>query len=79
MNQQIIIRRCILKIKGGCNFEGRYNYSASNPTEAQLEKLQLEDVSPLELVKVLECFRTKTYLYDICTRCGKISSMESNP
>lgn len=49
---------------GGCRFEARYELSAPG--------LKIESYEGPRLVDVIEASRAKTYVHDICTRCGKV-------
>ncbi len=53
---------------GGCRFEARYD--EAGPDIAIMNRIQLkmsDDTS-----KVIMALRPKTYIHDICTRCGKV-------
>lgn len=47
----------------GCHFEGRYDLG---PAQLNFESLRGEGVGAF-----LEKFRAKTYVRDVCTRCGR--------
>lgn len=49
------------------NFEGRYDLSAPRIT-----KMETSGYSSSEaMCEFLDAMKAKTYIYDICTRCGK--------
>lgn len=48
---------------GGCRFEPRYDLGASG--------LKVNGARGYDLEKIAEAYRDKTYVADVCIRCGK--------
>lgn len=48
-------------------FEARYSYGASTI------EIETKYTSVAALERLLDSFRSKTYIYDICIHCGKIA------
>lgn len=51
----------------GHRFQPRYDQSAAQMPAGR--EFQLKN-STETLSEILECFRSKTYVYDICVKCG---------
>lgn len=49
-------------------FESRYNYGPS--TLSRRNNITAADTD--EIFEIIEASRSKTYIYDICVKCGKI-------
>lgn len=58
---------CLNKKKffGGCKFEPRYDLGPADIS-------RFESISGTGAVTMFEKLRAKTYVHDICVRCGKI-------
>lgn len=54
-----------------CNFEARYDLSP-----AMTEDATLTNATDKSVALFLDALRTKTYVHDICTACGKIVKRE---
>jgi len=53
------------KLIGGCHFEARYDLSAARQFEGSVES------SASAILSAMDRMRAKTYVRDVCTRCGK--------
>lgn len=53
-----------------CHFEARYSYGPPAQFTA-------ESIGPHALERMMEASKTKTYIHDICTACGKIVAVDS--
>lgn len=50
----------------GCRFEPRYDVGAAEVPDRKLS------IQNCDVPAVFAEFRPKTYIHDICTRCGKV-------
>lgn len=63
------------KFFGGCRFEGRWSIGAPTITAAQLRELVWSD----DKSEGFKLSRPRTYVHDVCLRCGKIIHRTPNP
>jgi hypothetical protein len=59
---------------GGCKFEARYD--ESSPDQALRDVVEVAKSVPSYVIKML--IREKTYIHDVCTRCGKVIKREAS-
>ena len=57
---------------GGCRFEARYDEGAPDLSGG----LEMKSGNPAPFLLAL---RPKTYIHDICTRCGKVVTRPTTP
>ena len=55
----------------GHKYEPRYSYGSPS-------KIEVENVRENGLVRLLEASKPRTYIYDICIRCGHTISKEGS-
>lgn len=55
----------------GCQFQARYNYGAPVVAAIQAMPALQSFILTLTDVRALETLRSRTYIRDICIRCGK--------
>lgn len=59
------------KLVRGCNFIARYDYGAARPIDEIMGGASGEVTFTGNVNGILEKSRTKTYVHDVCTSCGK--------
>lgn len=59
---------------GGCKFEARYD--KSSPSQALRDTVECSISIPAYVMKML--VDKKTYVHDVCTRCGKVIRREAS-
>ena len=58
--------------KKGHRFEARYNYG-----EPRIKSMgESSNITAQELVNIINSTKSKTYIHDICVKCGKIVNKE---
>lgn len=57
---------------GGCRFEPRYD--VGNP-----DLSRFRNITGYDLPAVLNASKPKTYVHDVCARCGKVAHRPTTP